>query len=78
MIPTFWSWSFFGIRLFSDKETKLVYSNGLGQVHLSCPINDVNKRTACKTYLACKIIIRDTKKHRLAKEGAVTHTEKQQ
>ena len=32
--------------LFSDNKTKLVYSNGLSQVHLSNPFSDGSNRTA--------------------------------
>ena len=42
-------------RLFSDKRTKLVYSNGPSQVHLSCPVNDGKNRTALKTCLKFSI-----------------------
>ena len=37
--------------LFSDKKTKLVYSNGLTQVHLSSPFSDGGNRTTYKTCL---------------------------
>ena len=36
-------------RLFSDKKTKLVYSNGLSQVHLSSPFSNGDNRTRHKT-----------------------------
>ena len=32
--------------LLSDNKTKLVYSNGLSQVHLSSPFSDDSNRTA--------------------------------
>ena len=38
-------------RLFSDKKTKLVYSNGLSQVHLSSLFSDGDNRTAYKKCL---------------------------
>ena len=57
-------------RLFSDKKTKLVYSNGPSQVHFSCPFSDGSNRTAYKTCL--KLLI-ETQKHRLAKESAVAN-----
>ena len=41
---------YFG-RLFSDKKTKLVYSNGLGQVHLSSSFSGGGDNTVCKTCL---------------------------
>ena len=37
--------------LFDDKKTKLVYSNGLIQIHLSSPFSDGGNRTAYKTCL---------------------------
>ena len=52
-------------RLFSDKKTKLVYSNGLSQVNFSYPFSDGSNRTACKIFLKLSI---ETKKCRLAKE----------
>ena len=36
-------------RLFSDKKTKLVYPNGLSQVHLSSPFSNGDNRTRHKT-----------------------------
>ena len=42
-------------RLFSDKKTKLVYSNGLSQVHLSSPFTDGGIRIAHKTFLKLSI-----------------------
>ena len=33
-------------RLFRDNKTKLVYSTGLSQVHLSMPFSDGSNRTA--------------------------------
>ena len=42
-------------RLFSDNKTKLVYSNGLSQVHLSSPFTDADNRTAFKTCLKVAI-----------------------
>ena len=43
-------------RLFSDKKIRLVYSNALNQMNLSCSVNDGSNRTAYKTCLD-----RDTK-----------------
>ena len=40
---------------FSDNKTKLVYSNGLSQVHLSSPFSDGSNRTAQKTCLKLSI-----------------------
>ena len=62
-------------RPFSDKKTKLVYSNGVSQVHLSNPFSDAGNRTPYKMF---KIINRDTKKRRPATEGAVANIAKQQ
>ena len=42
-------------RVFIDKKTKLVYSNGLGQVHLSSPFNDGGNKTAHKICLKISI-----------------------
>ena len=42
-------------RLFSDKKTKLVYSNGPSQVHCFCPFSDGSNRTAYKTSLKLSI-----------------------
>ena len=44
-------------RLSSDKKTKLVYSNGLSQVHLSSPFSDGG----------------NSQKRRIAKVGAVAN-----
>ena len=41
--------------LFSDKKEKLVYSNGLSQVHLPSPFTDGGNRTAYKTCLKLSI-----------------------
>ena len=41
--------------LFSDKKTKLVYSNGLMQVYLSSPFGDGGNRKAHKTCLKLSI-----------------------
>ena len=38
---------YFRKRLFSDKKTKLVYSNGPSQVHLSYPVNNGNNKKTC-------------------------------
>ena len=46
--------------LFSDKETKLVYFNGLSQVHLSTPFSYGGNRTAYKTCLKLSIETRKT------------------
>ena len=62
--------------LFSDKKTKLVYSNGPRQVHLSCPVKDGNNRTEYKTCL--KLSIETHTKRRLAKEGAVANIAERQ
>ena len=35
----------------SDKKIKSVYSNGPGQLHLSCPVNDRTNKTVYKTCL---------------------------
>ena len=72
---------YFRKRLFSDKKTKLVYSNGPSQVHLSYPVNDGNNKTAYKTCL--KLSIEKPKKknthtHKLAKEGVVVYTAERQ
>ena len=58
-------------RLFSDKKTKLVYSNGPSQVYFSCPFSDGSNSTTHKTCL--KLSIETHKKSRLAKEGAVAN-----
>ena len=61
---------YFRKRLFSDKKTKLVYSNGPSQVHLSYPVNDGNNKTAYKTCL--KLLIEKPKKthtHTQASQG---------
>ena len=42
-------------RVFIDKKTKLVYLNGLGQVHLSSPCNDGGNKTAHKICLKISI-----------------------
>ena len=42
-------------RLYSDKKTKLVYSNGLSQVHLSSPFSDGDNRTVYKKCLKLSI-----------------------
>ena len=42
-------------RLFIDKKTKLVYSNGLSQVHLSSPFSDGGNRKVYKTCLKLSI-----------------------
>ena len=42
-------------RLFIDKKTKLVYSNGLSQVHLSSSFSDGGNRTVYKTCLKLSI-----------------------
>ena len=47
-------------RPFSDKKTKLVYSNGLSQVHLSSPFSDGGNRKAYKTCLKLSIETRKT------------------
>ena len=57
--------------LFSDKKTKLIYSNGLSQVHLSSPFSDGGNRKVYKTCLKLSI---ETRSRRLAKEGAVANT----
>ena len=62
-------------RLFSDKKTKLVYSNGLRQLHLSSPFSDGGNRTLYKTSLKSSI---ETKKQMLTKEGAVLIAAEQQ
>ena len=49
-------------RLFSDKKTKLVYSNGLSQVHLSIPVSDVGNITAQTTCLKLSINHQETHK----------------
>ena len=41
--------------LFSDKKTKLVYSNGLSQVYLSSPFSGGGDRTVYKTCLKLSI-----------------------
>ena len=41
--------------LFSDDKTKLVYSNGPSQVHLSSPFSDGGNSTAYKTCLKLSI-----------------------
>ena len=41
--------------LFSDKKTKLVYSNGLTQVQLSSPFSDRGNRTEYKACLKLSI-----------------------
>ena len=53
-------------RLFSDKKTKLVYSNGLSQVHLSSPFSDAGNRTAYNTCLQLSI---ETQKKTQAGQG---------
>ena len=63
-------------RIFSDKKTKLVYSNGQSQVHFSCPFSDDSNRAAYKIYL--KLPIETHKKRRLAKEGAVANIAERQ
>ena len=63
-------------RLFSDKKTRLVYSNGLSQVHFSYPFSDGSNRTAYKTCL--KLSIETHKKRRLSKEGAVVNIAERQ
>ena len=50
-------------RLFTDKKTKLVYSNGLSQVHLSSPFIDGGNRTAYKTCLKLSINYQETQKN---------------
>ena len=58
--------------LISDNKTKLVYSNGLSQTHLSSPFSNGSDRTAYKNMF--KIINRDKKNPpRLAKEGAAAN-----
>ena len=57
--------------LFSDNKTKLVYSNGLSQVHLSSPFSDGSNRTAYKNMF--KIINTGTKTLRLAEESAAAN-----
>ena len=42
-------------RLFSDKKTKLVYSNGLSQANFSYLFSDGSNRTACKKFLKLSI-----------------------
>ena len=42
-------------RLFGDKKTKLVYPNGLSQVHLSSPFSDGDNRTVYKNCLKLSI-----------------------
>ena len=42
-------------RLFSANKTKLVYSNGLSQVHLSSPFSDGGNRTVYTTCLKLTI-----------------------
>ena len=54
-------------RLFRDKKTKLVYSNGLSQVHLSSPFSDGDNKTAFKTCL--KLSIETQKKQTSQKRG---------
>ena len=41
-------------QLFSGKKTKLVYSDGLSQVHLPSPFSDGGNRTTYKTCLDTK------------------------
>ena len=61
-------------QLFSDKKTKLLYSNGLSQVSLSSPSSGGGKRTVYKKCLKLSINYQETqKKRRLAKEGAVAN-----
>ena len=42
-------------RVFGDKKTKLAYSNGLSQLHLSSAFSSGGKRTAHKTCLKLSI-----------------------
>ena len=46
--------------LFSNKKTKLVYSNGLSQIHLSKPFSGGGNRKAQKTCLKLSIETRKT------------------
>ena len=62
-------------RLFSDQKTKLVYSNGLCQVHLSSLFKDGGNR---KAYETCLKLSLETQKRRLVKEGAVAYILKRQ
>ena len=58
-------------RLFSNKKSKLVYSNGPSQVHFSCPFSDGSNR---KTHKIClKLSIETHEKRRLAKKGAAAN-----
>ena len=49
--------------LFTDKKTKLVYSNGLSLLYLSSPFSDSGNRTAYKTCIKLSINYQDTQKN---------------
>ena len=49
-------------RLFRDKKTNLVYSNGLSQIPLSRPLSAGGNRTAYKTCLKLSINYQETRK----------------
>ena len=63
-------------RLFNDKKTKLVYSNGPSLLHFSYLFNDSSNRTTYKTYL--KSSIETHKKRRLAQESDVANVAERQ
>ena len=57
--------------LLRDKKTKLVYSNGLSQVHLSSPFSDGDNKTTFKTCF--KLSIETHKKKTSQKRGRTTY-----
>ena len=63
-------------QLFSDKKTKLIYSNGPSQMHFSCPFSDGSNRTTHKICL--KLSIETHKKRRLAKKGTAANIAERQ
>ena len=65
-------------RLFSDKKTKLVYSNGLSQVHLSSPFSNGDNRTRHKTCKKLSTNYQETQKSQAIQRRCLANIEGRQ